>query len=380
MKFSDIPGHDRAKQRLKEMASSGRVPHAILIHGPAGIGKFAIARAFAQLLHCSNPTADGEPCGECQQCRLHQGYNHLDTFFSFPVVKTDDKKDVTSQDYIGEFQEFMKESPWMDIDSWALTFDKKNAHPIIYVTESNFLLRRLSTTGHGSGRKIVLIWLPERMNAECANKMLKIIEEPYDDTIFIMSSDHPEELLPTIRSRCQDVELSRISDNTLAQWIAVHHPEAAAEARSIAHIAEGITSAAESMITSERKTDAVYFELFVRLMRLAYARDVAKLRLWAEDVNSLGRESAVAFFTYCQRLIRENFILNFNNRDINYLTPTEAEFSKRFAPFVNEATAPLIVEHLNKALIDIAGNTAGMFVCFDLAIKVILAFANNKQQ
>ena len=385
MLFSDIPGHDDAKRRLKDMAASRRVPHAILLHGPAGVGKFLLARTFAQLLHCESPTPEGEPCGKCKACRLHLGFNHLDTIYSFPNLKKEnDKEGPTSDDHIEEFRKFLNDDPWMDAEAWAQTFTKKNAHPIIYVSESNYLLRRLSTSGHGDGYKIVLIWLPERMNADAANKMLKIIEEPLDNTIFIMSCDNPELMLPTILSRCQQIEVSRLSDECLADWIRTTYSDAAAEADSIAHISEGIPGAAVRLIAGEGDKGGSmqdeYFDLFVRLMRLAYSRDVVALRAWAEEVTGMGRESNIAFLTYCQRLIRENFIYNFRNPAISYLKPAEADFAQRFSPFVNEGSAPEIMEHLNKALIDVAGNTAGSFVFFDLAIKLILSFVNNKPQ
>lgn len=376
MKFSDIPSHDNIKRQLRDMVSDGRIPHALLLHGAPGIGKFMLARAFAQYIHCQSPTPDGEPCGHCPSCIQHQSFNHVDTIYVFPVVKLDKMKTPpVSADFMEEFKEYVTTTPFMDFDRWVLTFDKKNAQPVIYVTESESLEQRLAVTTTVSKHKIVIIWLPEKMNEQTANKLLKIIEEPFSDTIFILVSDDAASILPTIYSRCRPIEMTRLSDETIAGYLTSHAAMDAQDAMAIAHIAAGSINAAMRSIDAT-SVSRMFFDYFVQLMRLAYMRDVKALKQWSADVTNLGREQEVKFYDYCQRLVRENFMFNFKRPELVYLNRTEAEFSKKFAPFITENNAEKIIATMNQAAIDIAGNANGKIVNFDLAIKMIILIKN----
>ncbi|MDE6186704.1 MAG: DNA polymerase III subunit delta, partial [Duncaniella sp.] len=202
MKFSQIPDHENVKRQLRDMVADHRIPHALLLHGPAGIGKFLIARTFSQYLHCQSPLPEGEPCGECPACRQHESFNHVDSLYVFPVVKTDKLKAPVSDDYMTEFKEFVGANPFMDFERWTGYFEKKNAQPVIYVSESEALEQRLSVTTTVSKYKPVLIWLPEKMDEQTATKLVKLIEAPFSDTIFLLVSDNAKAILPTIYSRC----------------------------------------------------------------------------------------------------------------------------------------------------------------------------------
>ncbi len=376
MKFSDIPSHDNTKRQLHDMVSDGRIPHALLLHGPAGIGKFMLARAFAQYIHCQSPTSDGEPCGICPSCLQHQSFNHVDTIYVFPVAKLDKMKyPPISADFMEEFKEYVKTNPFMDFDRWVLAFDKKNAQPVIYVTESEALEQRLALTTKMSKYKIVLIWLPEKMNEQTANKLLKLIEEPFGDTIFILVSDDAASILPTIYSRCRPIEMKRLSDETVADYLSTHAAMDPQDAMAVAHISAGNINAALRSIDAT-SISRMFFDYFVQLMRLSYMRDVKGLKQWSADVSNMGREQEVKFYDYCQRLIRENFMYNFNQPELVYLNRTEANFSKKFAPFITENNAEQIIETMNRAAIDIAGNANGKIVNFDLAVKMIILIKN----
>lgn len=369
MKFSDIPAHESAKLRLRNFVESGKIPHAILIEGPIGIGKFALARAFAQYIHCEN-RRDGESCGECPSCIQHNAFNHIDTHFVFPVVKKNGKK-AFSDDYINEWKDFLNEEPYMNFEKWLTFLGNINAQPVIYVDESEELIRKLNFTSHKAKHKIVLFWLPERMNDECANKLLKIIEEPHEDTLFIFVSNNSQQIIPTIYSRTQRIELKRLSDENIAKYLIQNYSITEQDALAVAHIADGNIIEAEKTI-SLSKENQNFLALFIQLMRLAYQRKVKDLKQWSIDVAGLGREQEMRFLKYSQRLIRENFILNLNQTDLNYLNHEEYLFSKNFAKFITERNVEKLITVLNNALIDISNNANSKIVLFDMAIKVIL--------
>ncbi len=369
MRFSDIPGHDEVKRRIIEMADSDRVPHALLLHGISGIGKFAMARAFAQYIHCENRSG-GDSCGQCPSCLRHQSFNHIDTVFSFPVLKGK-LKDATSDDYIDLWREFIAKEPFMPFHHWLSMLGNPNGQPAMYVSESASLLHRLSFTTHNSRYKVVLMWLPERMQEECANKLLKLVEEPFADTIFIMTSDDPAGILPTIYSRTQRVEMKRLSDETVAAYASSVTGADPADAMAAAYLAEGsVTRAIERLKASDGQTGML--ELFKRLMRGAYKRDIHALREWSVEAAALGREGCQDFLDYCQRMTRENFIRNIGDRRLNYMGRDEEEFSVRFARFINERNVERLIEEMSLAQRDIAGNANAKIVMMDLAIKVIM--------
>ena len=370
MKFSDVISHDAAKKRLQQFVDNGRIPHAILIEGQPGIGKFMLARAFAQYVHCEN-RQNGDSCGQCPSCIQHQTFNHIDTHFIFPVVKRGNGKSSISDDFITEWREYLTESPYMDFDKWLIALNNINAKPDIYVEESADIIRKLNFTAHKAKYKIVLLWLPERMVNECSNKLLKLIEEPFNDTLFVMVSNDSKQILPTIYSRTQRLELLRLGDKTIANYLSQKYAINIDDALSIAHLAEGNINKAERELNLSEDNNK-FFDLFVELMRLAYQRKIIDLKRWSNDIASLGREQSMQFLEYCQRLIRENFVYNINIRELNYLNQKEAQFSVNFARFITERNVEKLVEVMNKAQSDIMGNANAKIVFFDLSVKIIL--------
>lgn len=371
MKFEDIPGQHKVKQRLIDMVDNERIPHAILLQGEQGVGKFALAQALAQYIHCPN-RADGDSCGVCPSCRQHESFNHIDTFFSFPVIKKKSSgTPPVSDDFIEEFKHFVETDPMMNFEGWLEELGSPSTLPVMYVTESDTLISKLSFTARSAKYKIVVMWLPERMNEQCANKLLKLIEEPFSDTIFILSSDSPQEILPTIYSRCQRIDVERFTDNDISDFLCKRFSLNTQDALSIAHNAEGsLTKALKQLSTTG--INSKYFELFIRLMRSAYARKVADLKAWSAEVSTLGREQQLSFLKYCDRLTRENFIYNLHEHDLTYLNTSEEKFSTKFAPFISERNVQALSRTFNDAVKDIAGNANSKIVLFDVAVRTIL--------
>lgn len=370
MRFSDIPSHESVKERIRAFVDSDRIPHAILLEGPVGIGKFAMARAMAQYIHCEHPV-NGDSCGRCPSCLQHQTFNHIDTHFVFPIVKKSKPKRSISDDYIEEWRNFLTESPYMDFEKWLIALDNINAQPQIYVDESEDLIRKLNYTSHFAKYKIVLLWLPERMNEECANKLLKLIEEPFSDTLFIFVSDNAREILPTIYSRTQRIEMKRLPDEVIASELVKRHSVVFQDALAVAHIADGNMIAAEKNMQLTKENQR-FLEMFIQLMRLAYQRKVKELKEWSTEMHGFGREQCIGFLDYCQRMMRENFLYNLHEPELCYMNRDEAAFSVNFARFINERNVMELLDVLNRAKIDISGNANAKIVLFDMAIKVIL--------
>lgn len=368
MKFSDIPGQEYPKERLRAMIDSGRMPHALVIEGPSGIGKFALARATIQYLHCTNRT-NGEPCGQCPSCIQHQTFNHIDTICSYPVLKS--AGGAVSDDFSQLWKEFLTRSPYMNYSLWQSLLGNPNGQPVIYVDESQEIIRKLSFTSHGSDCKVVLMWLPEKMNVQCANKLLKLIEDPLPGVKFIFVSNNPGEILPTIYSRLQRIEIKRLADDEVSQLLLSCHDIDPTDAHAIAHLSSGSVLQAEKLLSDEKEM-ALFLELFQRLMRLAYQRKVGLLKKWSQDVAALGREQGARFCDYCERQTRENFIANIRVPKLSYMTRSEQAFSSRFSPFINERNVKELSDLFTKARTDILANSNAKIVYFDVAVKTIL--------
>lgn len=367
MKFADIPSHESVKERLRALVDNNRLPHALLIEGPEGVGKFALARALAQYIHCENRTA-GDSCGVCPSCRQHETFNQADTFYSFPILKAVGE---ISDDVMPRWKEFLAGNKFMNFTDWLRELDNPNGQPLIYSTESASLIRKFATTSYSSRFKILLMWLPERMQPDCANKLLKMIEEPMDDTVLVFVSNSPREILPTIYSRLQRIEVKRLPESVVTAYLKSRYSLEDADALAIAHLSEGSIIKAEKQLSVSDETKA-FLESFIVLMRTAYQRKIGELKKWSVDVAGLGREGAMRFLDYCSRMMRENFLTNLGDSSLVYLNTAEQAFSRNFSPFINEGNVESLLREFDQARIDIAANGNAKIIFFDLAVKVIL--------
>lgn len=370
MKFSDIKGHDDVKRRLRDMADSDRIPHALLLEGEEGIGKLQMALTFAQYVHCEHRVG-GEPCGKCPYCLQHQSNNHPDLFYAFPIFKKASET-VFCDEYITEWNEFLAHSRYHSFEDWLGFLNPGTKQPVIYNSEGSQIIHKISVKSYSSRYKIMIMWLPEKMKEECANRLLKMIEEPYENTVLLFVSNKPNEILPTIYSRIQRVGMKRLSDSLVAECLTQSLAVDSQTAMSFAALSEGSVTKAMGLMDSAAD-NAMFLDMFKQLTRMAYLRDVRGLKVWSEEAADMKREKNVLFLTYLSRLFRENFIYNIGNRSLNYLTPQEEQFSAKFCPFVNERNVEAIENETARAASDIARNANAKIVMFDYAVKMVVA-------
>ena len=372
MNFSDIIGQDAVKEQLRRQLADGRVPHAQLMAGPEGSGKLAAALALAQALLC--PAAgDGGACGECPSCRMAARLAHPDLHFAFPVFKPAGQgAPAVSDQYLAPWRELVAETgAYFGRAEWMRRIGVANQQLLIGVGESDLMLRKLSLKASQGGRKVMVVWLPELMNLEAANKLLKILEEPPQDTVFLLVADEPERLLPTILSRTQRVDFRPLPDAVLARALVERNALQEADAKVVARQSAGsYVQACRRLAVDE--DEALFFDMFVLLMRLSYMRKIKDMHAWAEQVAGWGRERQKNFLDYCQRLVRENFVYNFRRPELNYMTAREADFAVRFARFINERNVIGIMNELADARRDIVQNVNPRMVFFDFALKMIV--------
>lgn len=368
--FRDVIGQEAAKQRLLQEAGEGRIPHAQLFCGPEGAGKLPLALAYAKYLCCTNSGPEGA-CGTCPSCVKWNKLVHPDVHFMFPIVKSAKGKKEVCDDYLADWRHLLMNNPYFALPHWLSAMGAENGQALIYARESDEITRKLSLKSVEGGYKITIIWLPEKMHEACANKLLKLLEEPPEKTFFLLVSEMPEQLLSTILSRTQRFSVPRIAEADIALALRDKYAVQSADADAIAHMANGsFVKALETISLNEE--NQLFFDLFVSLMRLAWQRKIRELKQWSEQVAGLGRERQKNFLDYCQRMIRENFIYNLHQPEMNYLTRPEENFAIRFAPFVNERNVVGIMEELSEAQLHIVQNVNPRMVFFDFALKMIM--------
>ena len=369
MFFKDVIGQEEAKQRLIREAKEGKIAHARLFCGPEGIGKLPLAIAYARYLSCNNP-GEKDACGICPSCVKFNKLAHPDLHFVFPVIKKK-SKDTVSDDFITEWRELLSQTPYFNLNIWLEEMGAENQQAQIYVKESDEIIRKLSLKSSQGGYKIMIIWLPEKMNIECSNKLLKLLEEPPSQTIFLLVSEEPDMLLTTIQSRTQRFALYGIEEKYITERLQSQYGLQEKDAISIGHRSEGnFLKALESIHLNEE--NKLFFDLFVSLMRLSYQRKIREMKQWSETLAAMGRERQKHFLSYCQRLVRENFMFNFQDPSLIFMNEEEQNFSKRFAPYINEKNVMGIMDELSEAQRHIEQNVNARMVFFDFSLKMIV--------
>lgn len=377
MQFSKVIGQDEAKGRLRQLVDENRIPHAIMFTGPEGCGKMPMALAFASFL--LGERWDGKSLLPTQRQIINAEtmlgkWQHPDLLFSYPVIRPknagSDHK-VTSDDYASEWREMLSSSPYFTMDQWMRMMNAENQQASIFEAESDRMSRKLFMKSSMGGYKVSIIWLAERMNQVCANKLLKLLEEPPMQTVFLLVCEQPERLLETIRSRVQTFVMHRIDDDAIQQALVTQRGIEEDDARRIARTATG------SWLKAIEELDAgnenlQFFDLFVMLMRKAYTKDIRELKKWSDTVATFGREKQRRMIAYMLRMLRENFMYNFHDPSLCYMTSKEEQFAKNFARFINERNILPVQQRLQQMMRDIGQNANGKIQFFNMALEMII--------
>ena len=372
MTFDEVIGQKEAQERLMQMVSESRLPHALMLCGPSGAGKMALAIAFGCYL--LSKRSEKSEYSEYSEHPMLKKLEHPDLHFTYPTIKlpsmSADHKPV-SDDFAKEWHELIMDGPYFTMDQWMQAMGGENQQAIITAGESDDLVRKLSLKSSQGGYKVSIIWLPERMNIECANKLLKLIEEPPQQTVFIMVCEEPDKLLETIRSRVQRIDIKKIDDESLIQALVEKRGISEEDARRIGRLANGnwLSALEELQVGSENE---LFLDMYISLMRLAYQRKIKELRKWSETMAGYGREKQKRWLTYFLKMSRENFMYNFHQEELTYMTQKEEDFAKNFARFINENNILAIAELANHDIRDIGQNANAKIVFFDLALQMIV--------
>ncbi|PLX17069.1 MAG: DNA polymerase III subunit delta [Marinilabiliales bacterium] len=370
MQFKEVVGHQNIKEKLLKTIKENRVSHAQLFLGPEGSGNLALAIAYAQFISCENKQ-ENDSCGVCSSCLKFKKLIHPDLHFVYPVSTSKTvSKDPVSDDYISSWREAIIENPYINQNKWYQIIDVENKQGIISKNESYEILKKLNLKTFEAEYKIMIIWLPEKMNAFAANKLLKLIEEPPAKTLFLLVSENSEQILATILSRTQLIKIPKIDNNSMHNALCDIFGLAPEKAKDIVHLAYGNYFQAQNLINSTEE-DNFNFEQFTLLMRLSYQRKIIEVIDWVDEIARIGREKQKNFLAYAIRLVRENFMLNIQNREIVYLTQKEMEFSEKFSQFINSENVNQLYEALNRAHADIEMNAYNKIVFLDLGLKII---------
>lgn len=368
MQFKDIIGYAKEKRALLNEAKEGRISHAQLFLGPEGSAKLPLAIAFSGYLLCDEPEAN-DACGKCPSCQKIGSLVHPDLHFAFPVVLSATEKIACSDDRRSEWNQFVIKNPFFDLNTWQQHLDELGKNAVIGVEESRAILQKLSLKSYSGKYKIMIIWLPEKMNNAAANKLLKMLEEPPEQTLFFLLSDSIETILPTIISRTQLLKIGPFETDDIARYLEQKFAVDKTVAYSIAGLAQGNVVEAIQMVSGD-ENQHIYFDLFVRMMRTAYAANAFELMNLSDELAALEKEQQKNFIKYGLHLFRESVILNYMKGELVNLRNEERAFLEKFAKFINNQNIAELNHEFNEAFYHLERNASAKILFTDLMIRL----------
>ncbi len=376
MLFNDIICLPHIKNHLTTSADRGRIPHAQLFTGQPGSGVLPMAIAYAQYILCNN--SGGENANiETSACNLKfRNFSHPDLHFAFPVATNEKiKKNPVSSHFMEEWRNFLKTSPYGSLYDWYQNLGVENKQGQISVYEAQEIVKSLSLKAYEGGFKVMIIWMAEKMNIAASNKLLKLIEEPPNKTVFILIAEDEEHIIQTIRSRCQSLHFPPLGEADICKALMERENCEESLAKKIAHQANGDYTKA-THILKKNAGDEQFEAWFISWIRSAFKAKgnkstVLELVAWSEEIAALGRETQKSFLLYCLDFFRQSLLLNYKAKNLVYLEPSVEKFKlEKFAPFVHGNNIMEITEALETAIYHIERNGNAKIILTDLSIKL----------
>ena len=371
MLFKEIIGNSSIKTQLLESVKKNRVSHAQLFFGNTGSAKLALALAYAQYLNCENKT-DIDSCGDCSSCFKYKNLSHPDLHLIFPVLKMPGSKTSTSDNFVNKWRSFVLENPYASLNDWSEIFDSNNKTGkqfLIYKDEADVIHQKLTLKNFESPYRVVLIWMPEKMNLEASNKLLKLFEEPPKGTIFLLISTSPNKLLPTIISRLQKIKVPDFTKNDILTYLDKSLIDTEKSKKLIAITGSNLGKILK--IESEQLEGLDFFEQFASWMRLSYKTDIVNISKWVDETAFMGRKHQELFLSYAIKMARECLIFNFANHKLLKTNEKESMFILKFAPFIHEENSILIIDELERSIKSINRNANAKILFFELSLQII---------
>lgn len=366
MQFKDVVGQSVLKERLIHEVQSQKISHAQLFLGKSGHGGLSLALAFVQYLFCDLPSHN-DSCGTCPSCRKVTDLQHPDLHFAFPVVQAINK---TSDPFLADWREQIKATPYFDLYGWTQRIDTRERKPIISKHESQEIIRKLSLKSFEGGYKVMLIWMAEEMNTDCSNKLLKILEEPPQKTLFILLAEQQDKLLPTILSRTQLAPVPRIEQTDLESFIKQKYVLGTEKLDSILSRSSGDLLTACQLITEENEEHS-YHAMFVNMMRVCYKKDVISMLDWADEISAFGKEYQKGYLTYALHMFRQSMLRNYTNDQLTQVSSDEASFLTNFSRFISGNNLMDFNTAFNSAHYHIDRNASPKILFTELCFKVM---------
>lgn len=369
MFFKDIIGQEALKKRLIQSVQEQRISHAQMFSGSEGTGKLAMAIAYAQYISCRD-RSESDSCGVCPSCHKYSKLAHPDLHFVFPIFNSPKYKNPTSDDFLKEWRQMVANNPYFDLSQWLSFVDAGNAQGVIYERESDSIYRKLNLKSFEAEYKVMIIWLPEKMHQNCSNKLLKIIEEPPNKTLFLLVTEDEESVIGTIRSRAQLLKFPPIADGAMQEALLGKGGLDADLVTNVVHLANGNYIKAQEY-ANPNDDERFFFAKFQEMMRQAYKRQVIEQIQWADEMAKIGRDKQKAFFAFALRMIREYFVLNMNQSRMVYLTQEEKAWGKQFAPFINERNIVPFFREFEMGIKHISANGNPKIIFLDTALRMV---------
>lgn len=381
MQFKDIIGQEALKIRLINSVKENRISHAQLFIGKGSVGKLALVYAYGQYINCTNKQGD-DSCGVCSSCRKYAAMSHPDLFFSYPVntnatstskaTETSVKKDPVSADFLVDWKKYVDEvKGYPDLFQWYQRIGIENKQGFISKEEGRIVIHQMQYKAVEADYKVLIVWMVEKMHEITSNILLKMIEEPPENTLIFLIAEEKEKLLPTILSRVQQIYVPPIENEKLTTFLLQQHKTLSEDKlREIANLAGGDVFKANEIISNSTEIQE-NFDLFVEWMRLCYKKgSLDGIKTWVEKISKFGREKQKSFLNYSLRMVRESLLLNYGDESLVKILHNEEQFLSKFSPFIHLRNAILIQEKINQAIYEIERNAHSANLFADLSLKM----------